>query len=419
MQRTTFDKAKELVKLKKAKPSDFWVFAGYAGWGPQQLMGELDRKSWYMCATDSQTLLKELAKQSAYTDPRDAGLDTWELLMNMIGRGDTADDCSGDFEDLMLKEWAREKVLSIEAGGNAGLRTQPSQVASTQEIMRADSIDDMMKRVQTEMKSDKVTVGSMLRASSVDRSPFLLKNQEFHKSIVLVAIDDVNISVGVILNLPAANGVELELVDKKSGAKRMLQIPIRFGGQYAIQGQPTLMWLHYKESLREAEIGMPVGDSREARNGIWKCTQEEASTAIGNGLAKPGDFLIVSGLCVWTKGEQSSTRGIQGEVDEGRFQVIPQSQVSDVWNGLKKQQVLSKVNLLQNLSSGNTAWKASFVNDVAASEEDVVSDGIGEGYDEENDAYVFKSDKKIAQLSDDALRSWVATFLLGAPTLGA
>jgi len=40
-------------------------------------MGERDRKSWYICGTDSQTLLKELlAKQSAYTDPRDAGLDS-------------------------------------------------------------------------------------------------------------------------------------------------------------------------------------------------------------------------------------------------------------------------------------------------------------------------------------------------------
>jgi hypothetical protein len=189
-----------------------------------------------MCATDSQTILKELKKQSAYTDPRDAGLDTWELLMNMIGRGDTADDCSGDFEDLMLKEWARDKVLSAEAGGNAGLRTQPSKVASTQQVMRVHSasIDDMMKRAQSEARGEKVTVGSMVRASSVDRSPFLLENQEYQKSIVLVLLDDMNLSVGVILNLPAANGVELALVDKNTGAQRMLQIPVRFGEEISV-----------------------------------------------------------------------------------------------------------------------------------------------------------------------------------------
>jgi Putative transcriptional regulator len=71
----TFANAQLLVQEKKATTSDFWCFAGYAGWGPGQLMGELNRKSWYMCATDSQTLLKELAKQSALTDPRDAGLE--------------------------------------------------------------------------------------------------------------------------------------------------------------------------------------------------------------------------------------------------------------------------------------------------------------------------------------------------------
>lgn len=100
-----------------ASPSDFWVFCGYAGWGPGQLMGELDRKSWYMVATDSQTLLQELAKQADGADPRDAGLDTWDLLMRMIGRGETADEYTGDFDDLIIKEWAREHLLSSEAGG--------------------------------------------------------------------------------------------------------------------------------------------------------------------------------------------------------------------------------------------------------------------------------------------------------------
>jgi hypothetical protein len=100
---TTFANAKALVKKGVATVKDFWLFAGYAGWGPLQLSGELDRKSWYMCATDSQTLLKELARQSSGVDPRDAGLETWELLMNMIGRGETAKKVNGKFDDLMLK----------------------------------------------------------------------------------------------------------------------------------------------------------------------------------------------------------------------------------------------------------------------------------------------------------------------------
>lgn len=108
---TTFANAKSLVKSGSASISDFWLFAGYAGWGPNQLSGELDRKSWYMCATDSQTLLKELARQSSGVDPRDAGLEAWELLMNMIGRGETARKVSGKFDDLMLK--VSESVCNV------------------------------------------------------------------------------------------------------------------------------------------------------------------------------------------------------------------------------------------------------------------------------------------------------------------
>jgi hypothetical protein len=45
---------------------------------------------------------------------------------------------------------------------------------------------------------------------------------------------------------------------------------------------------------------------------------------------------------------------------------------------------------------------------------------FGDGYDEDDDEdeYVYKTDVKVARLSDDALRSWVATFLLGSPYLG-
>jgi hypothetical protein len=41
--------------------------------------------------------------------------------------------------------------------------------------------------------------------------------------------------------------------------------------------------------------------------------------------------------------------------------------------------------------------------------------GLGENLDEEDDFVVFKFDYKVSRLSDDALRSWCATFLLGIP----
>ena len=36
---------------------------------------------------------------------------------------------------------------------------------------------------------------------------------------------------------------------------------------------------------------------------------------------------------------------------------------------------------------------------------------------EDDDTVVFNSDKKVSELAHDALKKWIATFLLGAPTL--
>lgn len=411
----SFRDAKLLVKKKVCKTSDFWCFAGYCGWGPGQLMGELERKSWYMCATDSQTLLKELQKQSAYTDPRDAGIDTWELLMNMIGRGDTAEECSGDFEDLMLKEWARNNLLSVEAGGNAGIRLQPSDVATTNmRLVQGETIDDFMKQTVSALKAGSVGVGSVLRASSADRSPFLLEDQEFHKSIILLIAEDDNTSVGLILNEPSSKGFEMELRDKKGQSKEVV-LPVRFGGQYAIRGQAPLVWLHYSEALREAKCGSPVGKV----SGIWQCSQTDATESISAGIAKPSDFLIVSGLSVWIKGERGVSDGLRGEVKKGRFEVVKESRIGKVWNALQTQTILTKMDFVKNLTNGINAWKVGGEDSNNEIEEEEPISGIGEGYDEEDDKLVFKSDVKVSKLSDDALKSWVATFLLGAPSLGA
>lgn len=102
IQWTTFDNAKALVRDGHAKPSDFWAFCGYAGWGPNQLEGELDRKSWYMVAADSNTLLQEMQRQASVQDPRTAGLDTWSNLMGMIGKEEVASKAFDSFDDLMV-----------------------------------------------------------------------------------------------------------------------------------------------------------------------------------------------------------------------------------------------------------------------------------------------------------------------------
>jgi len=440
IQWTTFDNAKALVAAKKATPSDFWVFAGYAGWGPDQLLGELDRKSWYMCATDSQTLLLELARQSAYTDPRDAGLDTWELLMTMIGREGTAEECSGDFEDLMLKEWARENLVSVDVGGGSmravdeGNRAK-SLVTKMMERIAATATTPTIVDTVTQDDDDDgedIEVGCVLRASSADRSPFLLQNQEYHKSLAIIISDNDYLTAGVLLNHPSSKSLDLELVDRAdpSGERTTLRIPIRYGGPYAIRGdegggQP--LFLHTSRKLRVARVGGPVGKEDAI---IWRCTQEEVIAAIGDNLAKPDDFIIVSGISVWQKGGVEGTAisaenigyGMKGEVESGRFEVVPSSQISSVWEKLQEQDVLTKINLIKTLKQGNDAWEAAEDTsrpNVARDDDGPVTDGIGEGFDEEDDSLVFKTDVPVAKLSDNALRSWVATFLLGAPSLGA
>jgi Putative transcriptional regulator len=74
------------VQSGHASASDFLTFIGYCGWDAGQLVEELDKESWYMVAADSTTLLEELKKNNESDEILDAGLDSWRLLMSMIGK---------------------------------------------------------------------------------------------------------------------------------------------------------------------------------------------------------------------------------------------------------------------------------------------------------------------------------------------
>jgi hypothetical protein len=184
-----------------------------------------------------------------------------------------------------------------------------------------------------------------------------------------------------------------------------------------VKGQDPLLWLHCSPSLRAAKVGSEIG---VGKNTVYKCSSEQVTSAIGQGLAKADDFLVVSGVSVWTKGNGGIVGEVQGEHKTGKFEVIPDSQVDEIWQSLQKQEVLTKLNLVSNLALANEAWlKAANGDTVADPQENGKTPiaGIREGLYEEDDSLVFKSDVKVAALSDDALRSWVATFLLGAPGL--
>jgi putative AlgH/UPF0301 family transcriptional regulator len=410
IQWTTFSNAKRLVKAGIADVNDFWVFVGYAGWGAGQLKGELQRQSWYMVATDSNTLLKELARQGEGADPRDAGLDTWTLLMNMIGESETAKEHSGDFDDLMLKEWAFSHLLSSASGGGGGQQQRDPQDFNT----NPDLVEKLVNRVLRSGKELPVFEGALVRASPEERSPFLLEKQELHKSIVLILADDENSSIGVVLNRPSTKGLDIKVSDKNTGESKVVRIAMRFGGQYSVQGQENLLWLHCSPNLKRSKIGSPVGDRD---NSIWKCTSQDVVTAIGQGQADAKEFLVVSGVSVWTKDMLS--QGIEGELESKKFEMIPASTKNDVWSALLRQQdVLSKKNFNSTLALAEEVWaSANDYKKLANGPSEVPIGGLGEGFDEEDDSFVFKSDVKVSKLSDNALKSWCATFLLGMPGL--
>jgi len=391
--------------------SDFWVFVGYAGWGPSQLKGELERNSWYMVATDSQTLLKELARQSDGADPRDAGLETWTLLMNMIGRSETAKQYYVEFDDLMLKEWAFSNLLSTAAGGGAGRQQRdPEQFNKNPEL-----VEQLLSLLEN--RSEPPIEGALVSASSVDRSPFLLQKQEFHKSVVLILKDDKLATVGAILNRPSTKGIDIQVDDLKSGGKKVVTIPMRFGGPYSIQGDESLLWIHNNELLRKANIGHPVGSYQ--KNGIWKCTTKDVMKAVGEGIVPPEEFLVVSGVSVWPK-QEGTEQGIQGELELRNFEMVPEPAQENMWSILLKQQVLLKrTNFIESLKLSEEAWSCTNGNKLSTGTKKQRMEnpllGLGENFDEEDDSLVFKSNYKVSQLSDDALRGWCAVFLLGIP----
>jgi putative AlgH/UPF0301 family transcriptional regulator len=338
--------------------------------------------------------------------------------MDMIGRSTTAQEHTGSFDDLMLKEWALKNLLSVEAGGGAGLKGQAvGGLDSTQELQGLNPVDRLIKRVTATSLGEVVTEGTIVRASSVDRSPFLLDGQELHKSLVLVISDDENLTVGVILNRPGAKGLDVRVQEKGTGKSKQLKVPLRYGGQFSVKGNEPLLWLHCNPVLKAAKIGTPVGSSE----GIWQCTSSDMISAVGQALAVLEDFLVVAGVSVWTKGSKGLARGMQGEIRAGRFEIVPESKTQDVWEELVKQEVLTETNLVKNLIIADNAWnkaKANGMKKTNGGSWTLPIGGLGDGFDEEDDSVVYKSDVKVSKLSDDALRSWVATFLLGAPSLG-
>lgn len=312
-----------------------------------------------------------------------------------------------------MQEWSRGNLL-LKGGeySDIGVARNPlwgAGIGYSETDMKRESIDSLMKQAKDLLIEDQLKPGTLLRASSAQRSPFLLQKQEFHKSLVFVVAEDDKATVGLMLNHPASKGCEIK---RQSNTGRDVVVPIRYGGDFSIKGTSPVMWLHCNQQLRDWNVGNPFGDNKD---GIYACTQEEASKIIAENVAAPEDFLIVSGLCVWPKLGSS----LGAEVKRGVFEVVPKSKVEDVFKILQKQEVNNAERFDRNFELSLQAWDKAASDEEAAkrTKSETLTLGVGEGFDEDDDSVVFNSSTKVGDLADDALRKWVATFLLGSPTL--
>eukprot|EP00591_Stephanopyxis_turris_P004031 CAMPEP_0195509260 /NCGR_PEP_ID=MMETSP0794_2-20130614/2243_1 /TAXON_ID=515487 /ORGANISM="Stephanopyxis turris, Strain CCMP 815" /LENGTH=650 /DNA_ID=CAMNT_0040636429 /DNA_START=89 /DNA_END=2041 /DNA_ORIENTATION=- len=402
---TSLDGARSLVEAGEALPSDFFVFCGFTEWEPGQLHNELKRGSWYSAAARSDAVWEQLQQQKEIddVDPRGSGLEMWQILTEKIKRvddddegmvsssgGGDDDDDDDSFTDLMLKEWTAEMIRMTTSDDDDGESSLDDRI-----IFRAL---DVAKGNRT------VGVGSVVRGSSLDTSPFLLNEQLFHKSTVLVFQENESFSVGLILNLPTADTFVLE-----TSSGNAIDIHIRYGGPSGADGEESLIWLHGSEALRSLRIGKPLasaGDSIfDIASPVWVCTHDQVAQAIDLGFAFPEEFMLVRGFSVWEK-EEAGVGGITGQIVAGNFELISPSLVHLVWSKLISQKRLSEGTLENNINLSNEAWA---VYDQAMAREATDSNSTTDV----NRRFVFGSNVEVSQLSDDALRNWILLFLLG------
>ncbi|GMH53657.1 hypothetical protein TrRE_jg8797 [Triparma retinervis] len=388
---STVDNVKLAVDRGVASWDSVYVFEGYAGWGPGQLTSELERQSWYMVSSGDGLVVGAMEEIRA-GDPREAGLRCWEKLVDTLG----LEPRESDYSDLMLKTWVNRTLLRGGGSSPPGLLSP-----STQEIMRTTSeVDRLLKMANSIARGSPtsedpdnpegslyVPPGSVVYAA---RNEHLLSNQYLHKSVVLILSNDPVATVGIVLNRPTPNGIEVEIPG--SGT---FVLPVLFGGAYKVKTQPGVIWLHNSKALKDRGVGASLGINKG--KSYWKVTSKEAMECVKRGECGVEEFVVVSGVSVWTKGEKGTVRGIEGEVLGGRFRVATSNVMRGLWDEIMGQSVLRKDGMYRACLKSEECWKAA----------------LEDGMDGDERTMVWGTDVTEEWVGDEGLRNWGKMFMVG------
>jgi putative AlgH/UPF0301 family transcriptional regulator len=352
---------------------------GLMVWEPGQLQKEIqDDALWYALAVDAESIQNQLRQQqetlNIENDPNKTIETMWLNLINMIGKDISLEQ--NIFADKMLQAWTQDFLLSL-----------------PEEDSYVD--DAMIFRALGAAQGPTIKEGNLVRASSLNPSPFLLNCQLLHKSIILVYQDDENLSVGLILNHPTTDEIVLETSSKKVDSK--VTFSIRYGGWMGRGDEDELIWLHNNPAMQKAGMGSSLGSPTEEDDCIWTCSLEDVQFALKQNIASVKDFLVIQGFCVWEK--EAGAGGIAGQVLAGNFETVTPDKSESIWDCLQKQKILSEDSLDHNLRLSEAAWKA----------------GVQSKSEENNNGYNDSSsllDNVSDSLADEALRHWTEIFLI-------
>lgn len=115
-----FEKGQELVSRGQARTTDFFLVAGYCGWSPGQLQGELKGGFWKMATVDSRIIIRELQEEAMEMQALsqvglDDGIALWRHIYAKVDSGfpRAAQPNLGPTDklaDLALQQWVEENL---------------------------------------------------------------------------------------------------------------------------------------------------------------------------------------------------------------------------------------------------------------------------------------------------------------------